>query len=131
MKNLYRNLDRNNFFYNYFLQNKIVDSRERLSDEELTDRIMQLARFAWRNHPGYYHDGRIENVLFEFGVKLDSYPGSDEVEYERNSLLQEHKEISILHLPQNCVRWGAYQDFVPVCQAQQREKSGYCADKTA
>lgn len=123
MKDLYRNLDRNNFFYNYFLQNKIVDSRERLSDEELTDRIMLLARFAWRNHPGYYHDGRIENVLFEFGVKLDSYPGADEVEHERNSLLPEHKKISILHLATELCQVGGHTRILYQFVKRNKEKN--------
>lgn len=55
-------LERNKFFYDYFLNNKILGCINNLPSEALVERIMLLAKFAWRNHPGYFFDGRVENI---------------------------------------------------------------------
>ncbi len=108
MKAAFMNLDRNNFFYNYFLENKILKQSGGLPAEELVERIMFLARFAWRNHPGYYADGRIENLLFNFGLKLDEYADAATAEKKRKSLLPDLKSISILHLATELYQVGGH-----------------------
>lgn len=102
------NLHRNNFFYNYFLENKILKQSGNLSAKELVDRIMFLARFAWRNHPGYYADGRIENMLFDFGLNLDQYADAATAEKKKTGLLPDRESISILHLATELYQVGGH-----------------------
>ena len=64
-------LQRNNFLYEYFIRTKVLEAQNDVSKEELLERIMFLARFAWRNHAGYYYDGRLENILFDYGQNLE------------------------------------------------------------
>lgn len=108
MKAAFLNLDRNNFFYNYFLESKILKQSGSLPAEELVERIMFLARFAWRNHPGYYADGRIENILFDFGLKLDEYADAATAEKKKTGLLPDLKSISILHLATELYQVGGH-----------------------
>jgi hypothetical protein len=60
----------NNFLYNYVLENKIIKIANNVSDEALLKKIKKLASFASRNHPGYFSDGRLENIIFEIGQRI-------------------------------------------------------------
>lgn len=71
-------LKRNQFFYDHFLRTKIQQVRDQLSPQELLTRIAFLARFSWRNHSGYYFDGRVENILVDFGSKLEAHIDGNE-----------------------------------------------------
>ncbi len=61
-----RMLERNRLLYEYLLQSRILKPQDRPDTEELLERIEALARFAWRNHTGYFADGRLENLLLGF-----------------------------------------------------------------
>lgn len=108
MNRTFRNLDRNHFFYSTFLRRKIMAARERSTPEELVRRIMLLARFAWRNHPGYYCDGRIENLLFDFGLNLKSYLKAGEVFDEGSAQLPEDGRISTIHVATEVCQVGGH-----------------------
>ncbi|MFA5179806.1 MAG: hypothetical protein WC405_00675 [Syntrophales bacterium] len=60
----------NNFIYNYVLKEKIIKVADNVSDEELLKKIVKLTSFASRNHPGYFSDGRLENIIFEIGQRI-------------------------------------------------------------
>jgi len=60
----------NNFIYNYVLKEKIIKIADNVSEEELLKKIKKLASFASRNHPGYFSDGRLENIIFEIGQQI-------------------------------------------------------------
>lgn len=66
MKDGLRILERNRLLYEYLLRSRVLEPQDRPGDEELLERIEALARFAWRNHTGYFADGRLENLLLEF-----------------------------------------------------------------
>ena len=92
------NLARNNYFYNYFLNNKILNVKDELDDGELMERIMFLATFAWRNHPGYFFDGRLENIVFNYGKNLEKYVDEERTAYDMKNIVSQNKEINLLHL---------------------------------
>lgn len=73
MDSVFRNIERNKIFYEFFLQRKILEEVNKISEVELLGRIVFLGRFAWRNHAGYYTDGRLENILFDYGKGLENY----------------------------------------------------------
>lgn len=78
--NRFKMLDLNRYFYEYMLRTKIQEAQAGLSDTELLKRISLLANFAWRNHPGYYCDGRLENILVAYGKNLESYINRQQIE---------------------------------------------------
>lgn len=82
-------LRRNSLFYNYFVEKKILKAGRELSGEEVLERIGSLAKFAWRNHPGYYFDGRIENILFDYGSILDTFIDKKSLESDIERLFPE------------------------------------------
>ena len=98
MNNSFKVLKRNNFFYNYFLNKKILQATKELSDEELLQRIICLAEFSWRNHSGYYSDGRIENILFEYGRNLGKYIDQKRVDNNIKRIFSGKNDYTILHV---------------------------------
>ena len=91
-------LRRNRFFYDYFLKNKILKVRGTLDDESLLDRILFLARFAWRNHGGYYADGRIEDILLQYGRALERLVDRETAQKGLDALLPPGDTPSTLHV---------------------------------
>lgn len=91
-------LSRNEFFYTYFLNNKILGIKEELDENELVERIMFLAKFAWRNHPGYYYDGRLENILFNYGKNLERYVDAEQSACDIKRIFPRNDAITLLHL---------------------------------
>jgi len=59
-------------FYDYFLQNYIIDKVGKITDEELLTRIKDLALFAYLHHTGYFVDARIESIIANYGLGLES-----------------------------------------------------------
>jgi hypothetical protein len=49
--------------YNYLLETRILRKGSDKHRERFFARISDLALFAWGNHPGFFSDGRIENLL--------------------------------------------------------------------
>lgn len=97
--NRFKMLDLNRFFYDYMLRTKILEAQAGLSDTELLKRISFLANFAWRNHPGYYCDGRLENILVAYGKNLESYIDRQQVEKKIHHLLPHgDNQNSIVHV---------------------------------
>lgn len=91
-------LNRNNVFYNYFLQKKIVAVKGSLADDEMLDRITSLSRFSWKNHAGYYFDGRLENILFDYGKDLCRYIDKENVENDVEKIADAKKSYTIMHV---------------------------------
>jgi len=60
----------NGRLYDYFLNRKILRNRKGQPAETVVSRIRDLALLAWMNHPGFFADGRIENILLEIGETL-------------------------------------------------------------
>jgi glycosyltransferase involved in cell wall biosynthesis len=98
MHNPFKILIRNNLFYNYFLQRKILEVKGKLSEDEVVKRIMFLAEFSWRNHSGYFYDGRLENVLFDHGTNLHRYIDEKRVEDHIKRIVPKKNDYSILHV---------------------------------
>jgi glycosyltransferase involved in cell wall biosynthesis len=98
MNHSFKILDRNKLFYEYFLNKKILEVKNGLSDEELLERIICLASFSWRNHSGYYSDGRIENILFDFGRSLDKIIDEKSAKANIKKLFSTQTGFSILHV---------------------------------
>lgn len=98
MKSSNKNLDRNKQFYDYFINKKILELKDTLSDQEVVERIAFLAKFAWRNHSGYYYDGRLENILFDYGQQLDKYIDKKKVEERIATLFTKENGYTILHV---------------------------------
>jgi len=98
MNHSFKILKRNNFFYNYFVVKKILQLKDKLTHEELVERIVFIARFAWRNHSGYFSDGRIENILWEYGQNLESYIDNQDLHSDIASTIAGNKPYTILHV---------------------------------
>lgn len=91
-------LERNKFFYDYFLNNKILGCINNLPSEALVERIMLLAKFAWRNHPGYFFDGRVENILFNYGENLEKYVDTEKTAGDLKRIFPRGGAVTLLHL---------------------------------
>jgi glycosyltransferase involved in cell wall biosynthesis len=91
-------LGRNNYFYNYFINKKILEVEEELDENGVVERIMFLAKFAWRNHSGYYYDGRLENILFNYGKNLEKYVDKEKIAYDIKTIFPQSSSNAILHL---------------------------------
>jgi glycosyltransferase involved in cell wall biosynthesis len=98
MHNPFKILIRNNLFYNFFLQRKILAVKGELSEDELVKRIMFLAEFSWRNHSGYFYDGRLENVLFDHGTNLHRYIDEKRTEDHIKRIVPKKNDYSLLHV---------------------------------
>jgi hypothetical protein len=96
----YRDLSKNYFFYRYFIENKILNEISSLNDEEILNRIKHLAEFAYFHHTGLFYDGRMENILVEYGLKLEDYISSfhrnqpDFTVYETSTIIHVASEIA-------------------------------------
>lgn len=98
MANSWKILYRNKVFYDYFLEKKILQARPSLSEEELLARIEFLVRFSSRNHPGYYSDGRLENILLELGRGLaERIPAATARRLEQGIGLTD-EPVAVLHV---------------------------------
>ena len=96
---IYKNVDRNNCFYEYFLRTKILDIKGNIPENELIERISHLANFAWRNHSGFFSDGRIENILFSYGKNLETCVDRGKIDKQLAGLLPDDKnDYSIIHV---------------------------------
>ncbi len=104
----FNNLCRNNCFYDYFINKKILDIAGELPEKDLIERISFLANFAWRNHPGYYSDGRIENILFNYGMHLESHCDRVKTEAQTAGLFSGEKEYSIIHVATKLFEVGGH-----------------------
>jgi glycosyltransferase involved in cell wall biosynthesis len=120
MKNSFKILERNNLFYNFFLNRKILEVKGELSEEELVKRVMYLAEFAWRNHSGYYSDGRLENVLFDLGTNLNRYIDEKRVDNDIKRLFAGKNDYSILHVATELGEVGGHTRIL--CQFLKRHE---------
>jgi glycosyltransferase involved in cell wall biosynthesis len=91
-------LIRNKIFYEFFLHRKLHEVAEVISAEETVERIVFLAKFAWRNHAGYYFDGRLENRLVEYGRDLCQYIDQKRVTNLIDELLPGETNFTLLHV---------------------------------
>lgn len=98
MNHSFKVLKRNRFFYDYFINKKILKVKEELSDEEVLERTIFLVKFSWRNHSGYYSDGRIENILFDYGETLDRYVDKKKIENDVERIFFKQNDYTILHV---------------------------------
>lgn len=64
----YKELEKNHFFYQYFIENKIINKCKLLDDNEVVERINYIAEFAYFHHTGLFNDERIENILVDYGL---------------------------------------------------------------
>lgn len=107
MKISFKILNRNRIFYEYFLKKKILEVKEDLCEDELVERIMFLAAFSSTNHPGYYFDGRVENILFDYGRKLDEYVDKKRLELDIKKIISK-KKYTILHVATKLYKVGGH-----------------------
>jgi hypothetical protein len=108
MDNNFKTLNRNNIFYNYFLEKKILKVRNTISKDELLERIILLSKFSWRNHSGYYFDGRLENILFDYGRNLDRYVDKKRVDSYVVKIFTEKMDCTILHVATQLYEVGGH-----------------------
>lgn len=108
MDSAFKILNRNNLFYNYFLEEKILKVKENLTKEELLERIIFLAKFSWRNHSGYYCDGRLENILLDYGKNLCKYINKEKVEKDTEKKLSDKSGCTILHVATQLLEVGGH-----------------------
>ena len=101
-------LQRNHFVYDYFLKRKILEEKEDLAGEELVKRIRFLAKFAWLNHAGYYADGRVENILFDFGRDIGRYVDRDRVDKKFAPLFSKERNYSVIHVATELYNVGGH-----------------------
>lgn len=91
-------LVRNNIFYEFLIHRKLHGVKEDISAEEMVKRISFLAKFAWRNHAGYYFDGRLENRLLDYGRALDEYIDQESMARLMSEIFPEEENFTILHV---------------------------------
>ncbi len=113
-------LKRNYILYNYFLKYKIMKARNSLAHEETLRRIVFISKFTWRNHSGYYSDGRIENILIEYGINLEKYIDEQKLKSDMADVVKIEKKCSVLHIATELYAAGGHTrmlyQFVKRCE---------------
>jgi len=112
MTNSFKILSQNKIFYEYFLSNKILEVKEELSAEELLARIIFLVKFSCRNHAGYYSDGRLENILVDYGEKLNQYVDDKKVARYIENLSIDNNSDTILHVATKLYEAGGHTRII-------------------
>jgi hypothetical protein len=108
LNNSFKLLERNKFFYDYFVENKIIKVKNKLTDQELMKRIGLVAKFSWRNHAGYFFDGKIENILYDYGNNLEKCIDIDRMQHIVRRSFSDIEDYTILHLATNLYEVGGH-----------------------
>ncbi|MFC1584222.1 hypothetical protein ACFL5V_01600 [Fibrobacterota bacterium] len=76
----------------------IILSRSSDSNDMTLKKISNLANFSWFNHPGFFADGKLENMAFEIGANLkdDAYCDQTIVSRVRREFERETKKKNLL-----------------------------------
>ncbi|MDG2333849.1 MAG: glycosyltransferase family 4 protein [Myxococcota bacterium] len=86
----------NSSIYTYLLETRVLPERLRRNPEELLCRIRDLASFAWSNHPGFFADGRLENLLLSMAEDMDPEIANIEILSELDQVEGSNPEKAIL-----------------------------------
>jgi len=102
----FKTLRRNHFLYEYFLRRRVLEAADS-GPEALMERIGLLANFAWNNHTGYYYDGRMENLLLDYGSNLERYADPSAVRSVADPW-QKRDEYDTLHVATELCEVGGH-----------------------
>ena len=95
----------NQYFYEYFLNKKILDNPETFSKDDLINRIEGLSRFAYLNHTGLFYDIRTEGILLELGRSIDETSNEIDALIENEDFSSKH---STLHIATEIYKTGGH-----------------------
>lgn len=95
----------NQYFYEYFLNKKILDNPESFSKDDLINRIEILSRFAYLNHTGLFYDVRTEGILLEIGRSINETINEVDSLIENGDFSSTH---STLHIATEIYKTGGH-----------------------